>query len=445
MGVWGALFLTLSAETPASSVFVILPGVVQAAGTGALISMAAAGLVAFCMALTYAELGSTFPSAGGEYAIVGAVMGPFAAFAVLGVNLLNLILACAALSLGAAGYLGQVIPGLPPIPTALAALALATALGVLNIRASAAVTGLFLGVELLALAVVAALGFAHPVRPVSGLLLHPAVAGHSGLQAVGLGALATGVVVGLFAYDGYGSAVYLAEEVRDVRRKLVWAVLWALAATTVAEMAALAAVLIAAPDLPGLMAAGDGMISAFTARLGGAGLARLVNAGVALAILNAVIAIVLMTGRQLYATARDGVWLGAGRALTQVHPRFGSPWAATLVAGMLAAGLCFVPLSLLLLLSGAGVTLIYLALSLACLLHGRKRRAAAPGWRLPLWPAPPLFALVLLAVFAAVSLKDGATSFAVSLACAGLFAAYYGVALRRRQGWKLGGPSVDAP
>ena len=41
----GALFLTLSAETPASSVFVILPGVVQTAGTGALISMAAAGLV----------------------------------------------------------------------------------------------------------------------------------------------------------------------------------------------------------------------------------------------------------------------------------------------------------------------------------------------------------------------------------------------------------------
>src|ERR1700744_6780329 len=86
MGVMGALFLTLSAETPASSVFVILPGVIQAAGTGALISMAAAGLVALCMALTYAELGSTFPSAGGEYAIVGTVLGPPAGVAVLGVN-----------------------------------------------------------------------------------------------------------------------------------------------------------------------------------------------------------------------------------------------------------------------------------------------------------------------------------------------------------------------
>jgi len=447
MGTWGALFLTLSAETPASSVFVILPGVVQAAGSGALISMAAAGLVALCMALTYAELGSTFPSAGGEYAIVGSVLGPLAGFAVLGVNLFNLLLACAALSLGVADYLGQLAPGLQPIPTALAALAVATALGVLNVRASALVTGAFLGVELIALVIVTVLGFGHAARPLSQVLFHPVAAGAHGMsRAAGLGGLATAVVVGLFAYDGYGSAVYLAEEVREVRERLVRAVLWALAATALAEMAALAAVLVGAPDLGRLFAAGDGMISAFTAQAGGPWLGRLVSAGVAVAILNAVIALVLMTGRQLYATARDGVWPGpAGRLLTRVHPRFGSPWAATLVAGLLSAGLCLVPLSLLLLLSGAGVTLIYAALSLTCLLHGRKRRAAAPGWRLPLWPAPPLLALGLLIVFAVVSLGDGAASFTVSLGCALLAAAYYGLVLRPRRGWRLGGPSVDAP
>lgn len=447
MGTWGALFLTLSAETPASSVFVIIPGVVQAAGSGALISMAAAGVVALCMALTYAELGSTFPSAGGEYAIVGEVLGPTAGFAVLGVNLLNLLLAGAALSLGVADYLGQVTPGLQPLPTALAALALATALGVLNIRASAIVTGAFLLVELLALSAVAALGFSHPARSIPELLLHPVVSvGHGPLAAVGLGGLATGVVVGLFAYDGYGSAVYLAEEVTDVRRKLVRAVLWALAATTVAEMAALAAVLVGAPDLRGLFAAGDGMISDFTARIGGARLGAVVSVGVALAILNAVIALILMTGRQLYATARDGVWPGgAGRILMLVHAKFGSPWAATLVAGLLSAGLCLVPLSLLLLLSGAGVTLIYVSLATACLLHGRKRRAAAPGWRLPLWPLPPLVALGLLVAIAAVSLQDGMTSFLVSVGCALAAAAYYTLVLRPRGGWRLSGPSVEKP
>lgn len=446
MGVLGSLFLTLSAETPASSVFVILPGVIQAAGTGAMVSMAAAGLVALCMALTYAELGSTFPSAGGEYAIVGTVLGPTAGFAMLGVNLANLLLACAVLALGVADYLAPLWPGTSPLVVAIGALALGAALGVLNIRASAAVTGAFLLVELVALAVVTVLGAAHPARPLSELFLHPVTAsGGGGLAAVGLGGLAAGVVVGLFAYDGYGSAIYLAEEVADVRRKLVRAVFWALALTAVTELAALAAVLVGAPDIAGLVGAGDSMIADFTSRAGGPMLGRLISGGVALAILNAVIALVLMTGRQVYATARDGVWPGgAGRLLSAVHPRFGSPWAATLVSGAVAMALCLVPMKLLLTLSGSGITLIYAGLSLACLLHGRGRKAR-PGWRLPLWPWPPLLALVLLLVFAASSLGEVWPSFAASVGCAGVAALYYVLVLKRRGGWRLAGPSVDQP
>ena len=143
--------------------------------------------------------------------------------------------------------------------------------------------------------------------------------------------------------------------------------------------------------------------------------------------------------------ARDGVWpQAAGRLLAQVHPRFGSPWAATLLAGGLAAGLCLLPLRWLLMLSGSGVTLIYVALALACLLHG-PRRATTPGWRLPLWPAPPLAAVGLLAVFAVVSFKDAAASFAVSLVCAAAFALYYAMVLKPRGDWRLRGPAVDKP
>lgn len=442
MKVFGVLFLTLSAATPASSVFVIVPGIIQASGTGALIAMAAAGVVALCMALTYSEMGSSFPSAGGEYAIVGQVLGPTPAFAMLGVNLLNLVLACAALSLGVADYLKALVPALDPVATALGAVAVATGLGVLNIRSSAAVTGGFLVIELIALLVLTALGFSHPVRDLTGLIAHP-VAG-AALAPAGLGALASGVVVGLFAYDGYGSAVYLSEEVIDVRRRLVRAVLWALAATAVFEMAALAAVLVGAPDLRALFAGGDGMIADFATKLGGPLLGKAISAGVALAILNAVIALVLMTARQLYATARDGVWPApANRVLARVHPRWGSPWAATLAAGAIAAALCLVPLSLLLTLSGAGVSLIYAGLSIACLLHARGgRRRVTEGWKMPLWPWPPLLALVMLAVIIATSLADSAVSYAVSVAAAGGAAAYYWLALRRRGVWRLKGPEL---
>lgn len=445
LGVLGALFLTLSAETPASSVFVIIPGVVQAAGPGALWSMLAAGVVALCMALTYAELGSTFPSAGGEYAIIGHVLGPVAGFATLGVNLFNLLLSCAVLSLGAADYLRAVVPGLTPLTTALVILATATFLGVLNLRTSAAVTGAFLLIELGALAAVTVLGFAHPVRSLASLLSHP-IASVGAVGAIGIGGLATGAVVGLFAYDGYGNAVYLAEEVKDVRRQLVRAVLWALIVTAATELAALAAVLVGAPDLKALIDASGAMMSDFTRERAGSAVTAAVSGGVAIAILNAVIALVLMTGRQLYATARDGVWPDRmGALLTRVLPRFGSPWIATIAAGAASAGLCLLPMPLLLLLSGSGITLIYIGLALTCLLHGRARRAASPGWRLPLWPLPPLIAVVLLLLFAVAGFRDAAVSFAVSIGSAALAATYYLLVLKRRGGWRLRGPIVDEP
>jgi hypothetical protein len=56
-----------------------------------------------------------------------------------------------------------------------------------------------------------------------------------------------------------------------------------------------------------------------------------------------------------------------------------------------------------------------------------------------------LLALGLLLVFAATSLKDSAVSFAVSGACAGVSAAYYVAVLKKRGGWRLSGPSVEAP
>src|SRR2546428_660323 len=82
--VLGALLITLSAITPASSVFIIAPGVMQQAGTGAIWSFLAAGVVGVFMAFVYAELASAFPLTGGEYAIVGRTLGRLPGFMIMG-------------------------------------------------------------------------------------------------------------------------------------------------------------------------------------------------------------------------------------------------------------------------------------------------------------------------------------------------------------------------
>lgn len=164
MKLLGVLMLTLSAITPASSVFVIVPGIIQQAGSGALISLAAAAVVALAMAFVYAEVGSAWPLAGGEYALVGRTLGPFAGFVLMGAFTVASNLAPAVLALGASTYLAAVWPGAPAIPIGVAIIAMATLFGILNVRLNAWVTGLFLAVEVLALAALAWLGFGYGVR-----------------------------------------------------------------------------------------------------------------------------------------------------------------------------------------------------------------------------------------------------------------------------------------
>jgi amino acid transporter len=62
----GALLITVSGITPAASVFVMGQDVVHEAGTGALWSFLAAGLLGLATAYVYAELSSAFPLTGGN-------------------------------------------------------------------------------------------------------------------------------------------------------------------------------------------------------------------------------------------------------------------------------------------------------------------------------------------------------------------------------------------
>lgn len=444
MGLAGVLFLTLSAATPASSFFVIVPDVLRQAGTGAIWAMAAAALVAAAVAQVYAELASAFPYAGGEYAMVARVLGPSAGVAMLAVNATNALLGAAVLSLGVSEQLGAALGVTSAVPVALACVALATGLGALNVRMSAGVTGAFLLVELLALAAVAILAASHPMRGAGALLpVAPVAPGAGGLAPVGLAGLGAAVAVALFAYDGYGSAVYFAEELREPRRRVARAVTAALALVVAAELIPLTAVLAGAPDLAAVLR--DGPAALVAARAGPV-FGRVLSAAVALAILNAVIAMVLLSARQLYGAARDGVWPGRlSHLLSRVAGRSRAPWAATAAAGALAAALCFLPVRLLVMLTGTGVTVIYAGLCVTLAVGRRTGRTAAAAHRAPLFPwATGLAFAALMAVLALDAWRpgDGRTSLLVTAVLAGA-GALWGGARARSGRWRPTAPDDD--
>ncbi|HXQ11074.1 MAG TPA: APC family permease [Caulobacteraceae bacterium] len=438
----GNLLITLSAITPAASVFIMGSDVIKQAGTGAVICFAAAALLGLLTAFVYAELSSAFPLTGGEYSMLGRALGPSFGFMALALNIFGGALGQAVTALGLAEYLGVVVPGLPALPVALIATAIVTAISILNVRVNAAITGVFLLVELCALGVLVVLGFADPHQSAAALSLHPVMATGSGLGPTPWTAIGLASAAAIYAYNGYGGACYFGEEMFEARTRMAWVIFWSLGIAVAAEFLPITAAMVGAGDLRAILGA-DSPLAAFIAAAGGPGLAKAVSLGVAFAIVNAMIAIALINARQLYASGRDAVWPAAvNRAMTALHPRFNSPWISCLVMGLATAAACLLNLETLVMLTGTGIVVIYAGVSLAAI-AGRINGTTDHGaYRMPLFPLAPTLSLMALAAVIAADVFDpdvGRPSLiangAVMLAAVG----YYLLVLKRRGGWALRG------
>ncbi len=434
MSRFDGLLVTLAGLSPSIGVFIVGSDVIRTAGSGALLCFAAAVALGIAMASVYAELGSAMPSAGGEYTIAGRILGPAAGFAMLSVNLFGLCLAMSLSGLGASGYLRAVLPGLPLVPTALVLVALVTVLAVLSIRTNALVTGVLLACELASLAAVAWLGFTHAQPDAAARMLHPVMAASGGgLRAVPWAVLGLGAAGGIYAFNGYGSVIFFAEEIRDAHRSVAAVVYGSLAIAALVELVPMAGVVAGAPGLAGLSTAAA-PIPDFIARTGGPLLARIISLAVAAAIFNAMIAIVLSAGRQLFASARDGAWPGApGRAMARVHPRFGSPHAATLAVGACGLACCFLPLSVLVTILANGNVATYATLCVAAMVGRRSGATSGTLARAKLFPAGPVLVLLALAgVLWAdmLDLETGVPGLLATLAILALGAGYYRLVVR---------------
>ena len=438
----GNLLITISAITPAASVFIMGQDVIHQAGTGAILCFAAAALLGLTTAFVYAELSSAFPLTGGEYSMIGRTMGPAWGFMALGLNLFGGALGQAVTALGLADYLGVVSPGVPALPVALAVTAATALVTVLNVRLNAKITGVFLLVELAALGVMTALGLGHPHRSLAEATLQPLMLSGAALVHTPWAVIGVATAGAVYAYNGYGGAVYFGEEMYEARTKVAWVIFVSLAVVVVAEFVPIAAAMTGAPDLARMLAA-DKPLPVFLQTAGGELVEKAVSLGIAFAIINAMIAIGLINARQLYCSGRDGAWPGpVNRWVAMVHPRFNSPWIATLVMGAATAACCLLPLDMLIMMTGAGFVIVYAGVSVAAI-AGRVNRSTMVGhYRMPLYPLWPALSLVMLAGVTWAELIDpdeGRPSLIANVVVMALSAAYYWLYLRRRGGWALRG------
>jgi amino acid transporter len=442
------ILITLSAVTPASSVFIIIPAAIVGIGGASALAFAIAALIGVAIALCYAELSSAFPITGGEYAFVARTVGKAAGFALFALSLVSGVFILGVIASGAAEYLGVVWSGLSGSWVGILVVLVTAVIACFRIRTNAWVTGIFLVIEMAALTVLAVLGFIHITQPVSTLWRATTAGGDGVLRPVGVGLVVSYTATALFAYNGYGTAVYYAEETRQATRTIGRAILWSLAITVAAEFIPLVAVLLGTPSLSKLTGSADPMTYFMQAR-GGTVLNDVVSIGIAVAIINAVLAIVLQIGRLLYSSARDRSWPDwVNRPLATVHPRLRTPVAATLVVGIAGALLLWlVSFNVMLIVTDSSLLATYLLVALAAVTGRVRRRTTRAAYRMPWWPAVPL---LLIAAMCVVTYENWVADWVPVVVTIAIFAAgvpYYYLYLHPRRGdrWTLPDPADEEP
>ncbi|MBB2741237.1 UNVERIFIED_ORG: APA family basic amino acid/polyamine antiporter [Microbispora rosea subsp. rosea] len=302
-----------------AGIFAALSPAARAAGSGLLLGLAAAAVVAYCNATSSARLAARYPASGGTYVYGRERLGDFWGYLAGWAFVVGKIASCAAMALTVGSY---VWPEQAHAVAAAAVVAL-TAVNYAGIHKSAWLTRFIVGVVLAVLAAVVVAGLT------SG-------AADPGRLDVGADATAGGVLqaAGLlfFAFAGYARIATLGEEVRDPARTIPRAIPLALGLTLVVY----AAVGVSALAVLGGAALGDAAapLAAVVREAGHPGLAPVVRAGAALAATGSLLALILGVSRTTLAMARDR---HLPHALAAVHPRFAVPHRAELAVGAVVA------------------------------------------------------------------------------------------------------------
>lgn len=320
LGVGDAVVIGLGSMVGAG-IFAALAPAAHAAGSGLLVSLAVAAVVAYCNGMSSARLAARYPASGGTYVYGRERLGSFWGYLAGWSFVVGKTASCAAMALTVGVY---VWPGQAHAVAVAAVLAL-TAVNYGGMQKSALLTRLIVAVVLAVLACVVV------------VCLGAAAADAARLDAGGFGGLrgvlqAAGLL--FFAFAGYARIATLGEEVRDPARTIPRAIPLALGITLVVYAAVSVAVLcVLGADGLGRTAAplADAVRAA-----GVPGLAPVVRGGAAVAALGSLLALILGVSRTTLAMARDRHLPGV---LAAVHPRFQVPHRAELAVGVVVAAL----------------------------------------------------------------------------------------------------------
>ncbi len=302
-----------------AGIFVALAPAAAAAGSGMLIGLAVAAVVAVCNAMSSARLAALYPQSGGTYVYGRERLGPFWGHTAGWSFVVGKTASCAAMALTVGYYAWPAYANAVAVGSVVAL----TAVGYAGVQRSATLTRVIVAVVLALLATVVVLTLGSDAADASRLALGDDVSAYGVLQAAGLL---------FFAFAGYARIATLGEEVRDPEKTIPRAIYLALAIALVVYGVVAVAVLTQLGSA-GLASAAAPLSDAVRAA-GFPALSPVVSVGAAVAALGSLLALLLGVSRTTLAMARDRY---LPRVLAAVHPRHGTPHHAELAVGAVVA------------------------------------------------------------------------------------------------------------
>ena len=362
------------------------------------------GVIALTGALTFGELASSLPRTGGIYVYIREAFGRLPAFLFGWAELLIIRPAAyGAVSIVSAEYFWRLLgrDGATPVGGLPLSVAQATAVVFIIVVATANYRGVQLGAAIQnvstvlkvgALLLLVALGFALSPNPdaVPAAVLPPEPSGRSAVSAFGLA-----MVSMLWAYDGFADLGFMGGEVKDPQRALPRALFLGTAGVVTVYLLVNAVYLHLVPldRMPG-----SPLIAADAAQviLGPLGV-TFISAAVMISTFGTLNGSTMTGPRVFYAMAEDGLFF---RKLAAVHPRFGTPGGAIVLAAVL--GIVFVSVRTFAQLADQFIIGIwpFYALAVAAVFVLRRRRPDLSRpyktWGYPVVPALFLIAALFL-------------------------------------------------
>jgi amino acid transporter len=332
--------------------------------------------------LTFAEVASEYPIAGGIFQWSKHLVGPRYAWLSGWIYTWALLVTIASVAFPISTFAGPLfgykVTTVSTIITAVVVILLAAGINLLGVRRLAVVAYVGVGVEVVGTVVMGLyLLLFHRTNSIT-VIFHSFGAGASDHK----GAFLAACLFAVWIFYGFEACGDIAEEVKDPSRKIPKAMKWTLGVGGATTVILTLGLLLAVPSIPDVVSGkdADAVGSVFAASLGkdfGTVGTKFALAILVLGYASCTLAIQAAATRLVYSYGRDGMLVG-GRALARVHPRFHMPPVAVAVTAIIPAIIVFLPSATIARIITFAVVGIYTGFQLVVLAAAYARMR---GWR----------------------------------------------------------------